>query len=148
MNYNKPIPRYKPPLLEEIHGHEAIQKALWDSEGDIEGAARILQCGKSSIYDYMDRIPESKEVKEAAKKHFRRAKVETREKLLYAWNEQKKNAPVSFASIKYYLDTHGQEEGWGKNTDQPNEEQAKQELGKWSAYLDSLRSTPQPQEPS
>jgi hypothetical protein len=117
-----PTPRYKPPLIEEIHSHEAIQKALWDGEGDVKAASVILGCAQSTLYDYMDRTPESKAVKDEAKKHFRRAKVEEREKLLYAWQEQKKNAPVSFSAIKYYLDTHGKEEGWGKVDNLTDEE--------------------------
>ena len=151
MQHFKSTQRYKPPLIEEIHGHEAIQKALWDCEGDIQATSAKLGCGARCIYHYIDRMPEAKQIRDEAKKHFKRAKVEEREKLLYALQEQKKNAPVSFAAIKYYLDTHGQEEGWGKITEQANEEQAKQELGKWGDYLDKLRdkaTTPHTQEPS
>jgi hypothetical protein len=150
MNNFKPVPRYVPPSIDDILGHEAIQKALWDSAGSVKEAALKLQCDQSALYRYLDKYPESKEIRDEAKKHFKRSKVEEREKLLYALQEQKKNAPVSFAAIKYYLDTHGQEEGWGKITEQANEEQAKAELGKWGDYLETLRTkataphTPEP----
>jgi hypothetical protein len=141
MSFNNRTTRYRPPRIEEKHTHEELQKALWDSDGDVEAASVIIGCTPKTLYSYMQDFPEAREVRNEAKAHAKRLKVERREKLLDQRAEQNKNLPVSFAALKYYLDTHGQEEGWGKITEQANEEQAKQELDKWSKYLDTLRPT-------
>lgn len=115
---------FKQAPIDQILGIDAIQEALWNAEGDVKEASIKLQCSPSAIYRHLEDFEESAKIRKKAKAYFVKQKVEQREKLLYSWQEQKKNAPVSFASIKYYLDTHGQEEGWGKKEDFTDEEVA------------------------
>lgn len=125
---------YKQPNFESIYGKEAIYDALWEQEGEVKAAALKLQCSRNGLYSYLDENPEANEFRKKAKKYFRMGRVEDCEKLLIERQEQRKSLPTSFAAIKYYLDTHGKEEGWGNEED---ESQSKVD-GKLAQSLDLL----------
>jgi DNA-binding transcriptional MerR regulator len=122
--------RYIPPTIEDIYGNEEIQKHLWEQEGDVKAAALKIGCSTSALYDYLDLNPEAKELRNRARKHFKRQKVAEYENVLNERILQRKQLATSFAAIKYYLDTHGKEEGWGQEISEKDKHEFDGELSK------------------
>lgn len=107
---------YNPPTIEQIFGHEEIQKAIWDCEGDMKAVSIKLGCALSALYNYIDIHPEAADLRKKAKLFARKAKLEDYEKVLDERINQKKSLSTSFAAIRYYLEAHGKEEGWGQDS--------------------------------
>lgn len=105
---------FRHPSLDEIHGHEYLQKTLWDCEGHVEQAAAKIGCAYSALYNYLDVFPEAKELRKQAKLYFRKKRIEKLEDKFMEIDSKKNTLPASLPAIKYYLDTHGREEGWGQ----------------------------------
>lgn len=102
--------------LESIHTESDVVRAIYDAEGNLTQAAKLLQVSRTAIYDYLENHQHLRDEVKRAKRFADEIKKDVYESILDARAQQDAELNVSLNAVKFFLDRKAKDRGYGDST--------------------------------
>lgn len=104
-----------------------IEDALYKSKGRISHACKILNIARSTLYKYLDKHPELKDLIEKLRHDFEEVLLDKSENVIeYALSQMQNDLGYALKASFFTLKARGKKRGWSIESDTDKEEIGKQ----------------------